>query len=187
MKIGDKIKEARKLKGLTQEELAEQSKMNLRTIQRIENNENAPRGKSLNLICEVLSLNIEDVFEQESVNRKKVSINTVFSWFFVFILNIVIVIIFGYLTIDSNASLNSKFGAILLSFFIPIFVVFQTLSTNKIERVIKFGFGLCIYTIVISTKISFPTLALTGLLPSLVIYLGALFYGSKLAETKNRV
>jgi transcriptional regulator with XRE-family HTH domain len=55
--IGKKIKELRKKKGLSQEELAEFSKVNLRTIQRIENDENEPRGKTLNLICEALDVN----------------------------------------------------------------------------------------------------------------------------------
>src|SRR5690606_29186605 len=50
-------------KGLTQEELSESAKVNLRTIQRIENNESEPRGKTLNLICQVLELNAEDILD----------------------------------------------------------------------------------------------------------------------------
>tara|TARA_B110000902_G_scaffold51899_1_gene59812 strand:- start:214 stop:777 length:564 start_codon:yes stop_codon:yes gene_type:complete len=61
--IGKKIKELRKKKGLSQEELAESAKVNLRTIQRIENNESEPRGKTLNLICEVLDINAEDILD----------------------------------------------------------------------------------------------------------------------------
>ena len=61
--IGKKIKELRKKKGLSQEELAESSQVNLRTIQRIENNESEPRGKTLNLICEVLGINVEDILD----------------------------------------------------------------------------------------------------------------------------
>ncbi|MFI1745901.1 DUF4870 domain-containing protein [Thalassobellus sediminis] len=61
--LGNKIKEVRKRKGFSQEELAEEAKVNLRTIQRIENNENEPRGKTLNLICEVLDLNAEDLLD----------------------------------------------------------------------------------------------------------------------------
>jgi Uncharacterized protein conserved in bacteria len=61
--IGKKIREVRKKKGLSQEELAESSKVNLRTIQRIENNESEPRGKTLSLICEVLDINTEDVLD----------------------------------------------------------------------------------------------------------------------------
>lgn len=61
--LGKKIKEIRKKKGMSQEELAELSKVNLRTIQRIEKNESEPRGKTLSLICEVLEINIEDVLD----------------------------------------------------------------------------------------------------------------------------
>jgi transcriptional regulator with XRE-family HTH domain len=58
--LGEKIKGARKSKHLTQEELSELSKINLRTIQRIENDENTPRGQTLNLICNALDLNISE-------------------------------------------------------------------------------------------------------------------------------
>lgn len=61
--IGNKIKELRKKKGFSQEELAENSRVNLRTIQRIENNENEPRGKTLNLICHALDVNAEDLLD----------------------------------------------------------------------------------------------------------------------------
>ncbi|WP_339923433.1 helix-turn-helix domain-containing protein [uncultured Cyclobacterium sp.] len=72
--IGKIICESRKAKGLTQEELAEMSKVNLRTIQRIENKESDPRGKTLSLICEALELNIEEVLnsdKQHNENRVK--------------------------------------------------------------------------------------------------------------------
>lgn len=61
--IGSKIKSVRKSKGLSQEELAELAKVNLRTIQRIENNQSDPRGATLKLICQALSLNIEEVID----------------------------------------------------------------------------------------------------------------------------
>lgn len=61
--IGKKIREIRKKKGLSQEELAEFAKVNLRTIQRIETNESEPRGKTLNLICEILDVNVEDILD----------------------------------------------------------------------------------------------------------------------------
>ena len=61
--IGKKIRDVRKKKGLSQEELAESAKVNLRTIQRVENNENEPRGKTLNLICAVLDINPEDILD----------------------------------------------------------------------------------------------------------------------------
>ncbi len=56
--IGKRIKEIRLKKGLSQEELAEASKVNLRTIQRIENNETKPREKTLQLIFNALEIEI---------------------------------------------------------------------------------------------------------------------------------
>jgi transcriptional regulator with XRE-family HTH domain len=61
--IGKKVKELRKKKGLSQEELAELAKVNLRTVQRIEKNESEPRGKTLNMICEVLDINAEEILD----------------------------------------------------------------------------------------------------------------------------
>jgi len=54
--IGEKILEIRKQKGLTQEELADRAKINLRTVQRIEKNETEPRGNTLKMLCNVLEL-----------------------------------------------------------------------------------------------------------------------------------
>jgi len=61
--VGTKIKEIRLKKGMSQEELAAKSQVSLRTIQRIENNENEPRGKTMQLICETLEINIEDLLD----------------------------------------------------------------------------------------------------------------------------
>lgn len=61
--IGEKIRTVRKKKGLSQEELAESAKVNLRTIQRTENSESEPRGKTLHLICDALDLNAEDILD----------------------------------------------------------------------------------------------------------------------------
>jgi transcriptional regulator with XRE-family HTH domain len=61
--IGFKISEIRIKKGLTQERLSEQSKINLRTLQRIEKGTSAPRGETLKNICQVLGLNMEDILD----------------------------------------------------------------------------------------------------------------------------
>ena len=49
-----KIKDLRKRRGLSQEELAEKSGLSLRTIQRIENGETDPRGDSLRRLAAAL-------------------------------------------------------------------------------------------------------------------------------------
>ena len=76
MKLGPKIKELRKKEGLTQLDLSEKSGLSLRTIQRIENNENKPSVYSLRKIGEVLDYKfnlkefniMKNIFEKE--NRK---------------------------------------------------------------------------------------------------------------------
>ena len=59
--IRSKISKIRKQKGMSQEELSELAKINLRTIQRIEKDENEPRGNTLKSICEALQINIEEI------------------------------------------------------------------------------------------------------------------------------
>lgn len=61
--LGNKIKEIRKAKGLSQEDLAERAKVSLRTIQRIENNESEPHGKTLQLICSALNVGMEEILD----------------------------------------------------------------------------------------------------------------------------
>lgn len=56
MQPGKKIAEARKLKGLTQEELADLSRINVRTIQRIEAGTNTPQSFTLKAIAKALEL-----------------------------------------------------------------------------------------------------------------------------------
>ncbi len=65
MEIGSLIKSIRLKKGISQEELANKSTLSLRTIQRIENNENAPRGKTAQLLCEALGVAIEDLLDHD--------------------------------------------------------------------------------------------------------------------------
>jgi len=73
--IGIKISQIRKQKALSQEQLAEISKVNVRTIQRIENNETTPRGTTLKLICDAL-----EVSPQEMMNFEKTKDNSLLIW-----------------------------------------------------------------------------------------------------------
>ena len=60
MRLGTKIKELRKKKGLTQIELSEKTGLTERTIQRIENHEVEPSKHSLKKIGEVLDCNLNE-------------------------------------------------------------------------------------------------------------------------------
>lgn len=104
---------------------------------------------------------------------------------FLIILNLTIIFILGFMTLDSEANLNSRIGGFLLSFFIPFFIVYQTTNMNGLERMLKFGFGMIAYIIAATIILGFPQAFTTGLLPVLVISLGVLFYGEKLIKREK--
>jgi hypothetical protein len=122
----------------------------------------------------------------ELVRKKSIGLLLV-NGLFLIALNIVLMTIVGYLTLDSNANNNSRVGACLLSFYIPFFIVFNTSKMDGIERMLKFGIGYIAYIILSIITIKVPTLILTGLGPCLIISLAVLFYGKtflKKAEEK---
>jgi len=183
--IAKKISEARKIKGLTQEELAEQAKINLRTIQRIENSESEPRGKTLNLICEVLEIDSKELILTESSIREKNIGTKIINGLFLIALNMVLMGIIGFLTLDSNANMNSVFGGYLLSVFLPFFIVVMTKKMSGMERMLKFGFGYIVYFILVLVKHGFPTGFVTGLFPCLLISLSVLYFGNELIKNRE--
>lgn len=68
--LAQKVKTLRTRKGLSQEELAEKTGLNLRTIQRIENGETAPRGDSLKRLAEVFGVSAEEITDWTVVEDK---------------------------------------------------------------------------------------------------------------------
>ena len=102
--------------------------------------------------------------------------------FFLVVLNIVLMMVIGYLTLDSEANINSRIGAYLLSFFIPVFIVLKTRNMNGLERMLKFGFGFIFYIILALIMVSFPQTLVTGLIPCLVVALATLYYGKEVTR-----
>jgi transcriptional regulator with XRE-family HTH domain len=126
--IGKKINEVRKSKGLTQEELADLSKVNLRTIQRIENNESEPRGKTLILICEALDIDVEELIS----SKKQMEDNSNNQ------------LVYGF----TLASKGKRFVANLLEtiiYFITIFIPYTIYKTPSLKDYLNgdnpIGFG----------------------------------------------
>ena len=142
--IGKKIKEIRKRKGLSQEELAEASKVNLRTIQRIENNESEPRGKTLNLICNVLDINTEELFEYGKHTDKDYLIYfhlSVLSGLVIPIGNIIVPLILWMNQKDKIIGLK-EIGANLLNFQIFwTFFAFAALIIGVLLKITHLEFG----------------------------------------------
>jgi transcriptional regulator with XRE-family HTH domain len=81
MDLGQKIVTARRMKGLTQEQLADLANITVRTIQRIERNETTPRPYTLQTIATALNIPFETLIvtateQQETVNDPTVSPGT---------------------------------------------------------------------------------------------------------------
>ncbi|SDY05540.1 Helix-turn-helix [Lutibacter oricola] len=180
--IGKTINKTRKIKGFSQEKLAELSSVNLRTIQRIESNENVPRGKTLSLICNVLEIDIETLMKIKI--PEKPMTEKIVNWFFLVILNFLLMTIFGFLLLDSNANWNSRLGGFLLSFFIPMTIVYFTRKMSGFERMFKFGFGFMIYIILSIFMIGIQN-AIILLIPFLLIALAILYYGNRILNIND--
>ena len=174
--IAKKILAARKAKGLTQEELADDSKLSLRTIQRIEKGENIPRGKTLELIEQSLDIHLI------SDKKAKDLSDRIAGLFFLTLFNLLLVSVLGYLTIDINANANSRTAAYLLSVLIPYLIVIHTPNMSQIERFVKFGFGYLIYGLSTFFLGLFIPAFFKGLLPCIVISLAVLYFGSEIRK-----
>lgn len=99
---------------------------------------------------------------------------------FLVFLNLAIISIIGYLTLDSEANLNSRLAAILVSFFIPYFIVTKSEQMHGLERMLKFGAGFIFYAILSGIMVGLPMAIQFCLLPCLIIGLATLYYGDRL-------
>lgn len=180
--LSQKIKDIRKSKGFTQSELAEMASVNLRTIQRIENGENEPRGKTLQLICEVLQIDFDELNEGSENKETKSLFFKVVNIFFIIIFNLILMGVIGFLTLDTNANANSLFAGVLLSILIPLFIVNFTKRMKRTERFLKFGIGYIGYLISSIFILGLPIGIKTGLIPCLIISLFFLYFGSDLLK-----
>jgi len=176
--------EVRKSRGLTQEDLAELSKMNLRTIQRIENNECIPRGKTLSSLSQALEIKMDD-FKGVLTPDKRRTDEKLLRIAFLVIINILLMMIIGYLTLDSKANFNSRIGGFLLSFFIPMFITFKTPDFSGIERLLKYGSGFILYVIIALIFVGLTDGIKTGLIPCLLIASSILYLGNALIKDKG--
>lgn len=179
--LRQKIKEARKEKGLTQEDLYELSKVNLRTIQRIENNENSPRGTTLYFISDALEIDLSKFNSNKSKHSNYLKV--IVEILFLAIINFALIGVIGFLTLDSNANMNSSFGGFLISIFIPYYIVTQTKQMSNLERLFKFGTGFILYFLLVFFRHNFAIGFSTALFPCLAISLAMLYFGKILIKS----
>nr|WP_299068025.1 helix-turn-helix domain-containing protein [uncultured Allomuricauda sp.] len=112
LNLSQRVKKIRNQKGMSQELLAENSGLSLRTIQRIENNETAPRGDSLKRLALALNTTPDEIIDWQMYEDK------------------------GYLTIMSLSALGFLFFPIL-GIIIPL--VFWILKKDKLKHVNELG------------------------------------------------
>ena len=65
--LAKRLKELRNLRGMSQEFLAEESRVSLRTIQRIENEESVPTGETIKRIAVALDVAMNELVESKSI------------------------------------------------------------------------------------------------------------------------
>jgi len=116
--LSKRVKELRSRKGLSQEQLAENSGLSLRTIQRIENGETEPRGETLKRLMNALEVAPDDLMDWSIAEDKGflTAVNLSALGFFVFpLLGILIPLIMWISKKDKLKDIN-KTGKEILNF-----------------------------------------------------------------------
>lgn len=143
MSLANKIKELRSRKGMSQELLAEESKLSLRTIQRIENNETIPRGDSLKKLAIALGTSPDEIVDWKIQEDKSflifMSISSLGFLFFP-LLGIIIPLTMWVLKKDKLKGAN-KLGKAILNFQITwtivLFLYYILFFTGTLQLMIK--------------------------------------------------
>ena len=108
-----KVKDLRNRKGFSQEQLSEESKLSLRTIQRIEKGESVPRGDTLVKLTQALGVTPDDLLEwAEEIDK-------------------------GYLTLLNLSALTGVLFHPTLGIIIPL--VMWILKKDKIKFIDNYG------------------------------------------------
>ncbi|ACT92616.1 helix-turn-helix domain-containing protein [Dyadobacter fermentans] len=87
LSISEQIKTLRRAKGLSQENLAESARINLRTLQRIEAGDTIPRGETLRLLAQVLDVRVESLtptLAEDTAFLKLLNLSALAFWIFPF-------------------------------------------------------------------------------------------------------
>lgn len=128
LNLSQRVKNLRKQRGMTQELLAENSGLSLRTIQRIENNETVPRGDSLKRLAISLNTTPDEIIDwkiQEDKGYLTLMNLSALGFLFFPILGIIIPLVFWILKKDKLKNVN-EIGKSILNFEITWSIIFFT-------------------------------------------------------------
>jgi transcriptional regulator with XRE-family HTH domain len=143
--IGAKIKELRILKGLTQEDLAEQTGLSVRTIQRIESGDVDPRTYTLTALAEALEVDLE-VLTSKKIDSPKTFTQDAYNWVILMHLSGILTFVFPPLLIwlfkkDELMEYEQHFKDIM-NFQLSIFIY---LIASAILLIVLIGLPLLIF------------------------------------------
>jgi transcriptional regulator with XRE-family HTH domain len=116
--LSQRVKELRTKKGISQELLAEETGLSLRTIQRIENEETLPRGDSLKRLAQALNTSPDEIIDwkiQEDSNYLTIMNLAALTFLFFPLLGILIPLILWIFKRDKIQSVN-ELGKSILNF-----------------------------------------------------------------------
>ncbi len=152
MNLAQNVKKLRTNKGLSQEVLADEAGVSLRTIQRIENNETVPRGDTLQKIAIALNTSPDEIVEwkvQEDNNYLMLMCLSGLSFLFFPLLGIIVPLTLWILKKDKLKNANSV-GKSILNFqitwsfllflnYIYFFVSFQGITFGGLLPELEFN------------------------------------------------
>ncbi len=98
----------------------------------------------------------------------------------IILFNVAFTGLMGFLTLDSFASMNSRFAAMVFAVLIPYLVVLKTPGINGPARSLYYGAGLAFYLVFALITVGWRTCLHTGLLPFLLLTLFCLRFGHRL-------
>jgi transcriptional regulator with XRE-family HTH domain len=134
-KLAQRVKDLRKQKGLSQEDLSKKSGLSLRTIQRVENGESEPTGETLRRISNALGLTLEELANLINIGDVlKKTIKTKNEYLYIFDNKLIISTTDKIIDSvgDYEKSVSNIFKTLIVFIvFIPIFAVLATVFYNS--------------------------------------------------------
>jgi len=152
MKLSDKVKALRNQHGLSQEELAKQTQLSLRTIQRIEQNETGARGDTIKRLAQAFDLTPIDltgqVEKEQSYFLQLLNLSAL-SFIIYPVLGFIVPLILWYLKRNEDSRLD-EMGKKLLNFQATwTLAVTLIYSFSMLAKIMHFGGRYSIYTYLI--------------------------------------
>ena len=140
--LAKRVKELRKRKGLSQEELTENSGLSLRTIQRIENGETEPTGETLRRMASALKVNPDELIDwtiKEDIKFLEFLNLSALTFIFFPVLGIIVPLIMWVSKKDKIKDINKIAKGVInfqitwsiLIFLFPILVFIIRVLTNQ--------------------------------------------------------